>query len=190
MSAEAPDLKQQEPQALSRNTLPAGTALEAHAAQLASRHLRDFFATDGASRFDATSVQALDLLYDYSRQRVTRETLGLLQLLAQACDLPARIAALFAGDPVNNTARRAAMHMALRNRSDRPMLADGQDVMPEARAQLARMREFVTGVHQGRILGFTDIVTPSPPISIRSLSFCHSGFCRSASRTSRWEPPS
>ena len=86
---------------------------------------------------------------------MTRETLGLLQLLAQACDLPARIAALVAGETLNNTEGRAAMHMALRNRSDRPMLADGQDVMPEVRAQLARMREFVTGVHQGRILGFT-----------------------------------
>ena len=155
MLAEAPDLKQQEPQALSRNTLPAWKALEAHAAAFSSRHLRDLFASDGSGRFDATSVQVLDLLYDFSRQRVTRETLGLLQSLAQACDLPARIAALFAGETVNNTEGRAAMHMALRNRSDRPMQADGQDVMPEVRAQLAKMREFVTGVHQGRILGFT-----------------------------------
>ena len=155
MLAEAPDLEQQESQALSRNTLPAWKALEVHAAQLSGRHLRDFFAVDGASRFDVGSVQVLDLLYDFSRQRVTRETLDLLQSLAQACDLPARIAALFAGDTVNNTEGRAAMHMALRNRSERPMQADGQDVMPEVRAQLARMREFVTGVHQGRILGFT-----------------------------------
>ena len=140
---------------MTRNTLPPWQALEAHAAQLASRHLRDLFAADGAGRFDAMSVQALDLLYDYSRQRVTRETLGLLQSLAQACELPARIAALFAGDAVNNTEGRAAMHMALRNRSDRPMQAGGQDVMPEVRAQLAKMREFVTGVHQGRILGYT-----------------------------------
>ena len=130
-------------------------ALQAHAAQLSRKHLRDLFAADGTGRFDATSVQALDLLYDFSRQRVTRETLNLLQALAEVCDLPARIAALFAGEPVNNTEGRAAMHMALRNRSDRPMLANGQDVMPEVRAQLARMREFVTGVHQGRILGFT-----------------------------------
>jgi glucose-6-phosphate isomerase len=139
----------------SRTDLPAWKALEAHAAAISSRHLRDLFAADGDARFDATSVQALDLLYDFSRHRVTRETLGLLQLLAQACDLPARIAALFAGEAVNNTEGRAAMHMALRNRSDRPMHADGQDVMPEVRAQLAKMREFVTGVHQGRILGFT-----------------------------------
>ncbi len=140
---------------MSRTALPAWKALEAHAAQLSGRHLRDLFADDGAGRFDAMSVGALDLLYDFSRQRVTRETLGLLQSLALACDLPARIAALFAGERVNNTEGRAAMHMALRNRSDRPMFADGHDVMPEVRAQLAKMREFVTGVHQGRILGFT-----------------------------------
>ena len=101
------------------------------------------------------SVEALDLLYDCSRQRATPETLTLLCDLARACDLPARIGALFAGELVNNTERRAAMHMALRNRSDAPMYAQGQDVMPEVRAQLAKMREFVTGVHQGRILGFT-----------------------------------
>jgi glucose-6-phosphate isomerase len=139
----------------SRNRLPAWQDLDAHAAQLSARHLRDLFAAQPAGRFEQLSVAALDVLYDYSRQRVTAETIGLLLALARSCELPARIAALFAGESVNNTEGRAAMHMALRNRSDRPMLADGQDVMPEVRAQLARMREFVTGVHQGRILGFT-----------------------------------
>ena len=138
-----------------RTDLPAWKALETHAAGLSTSHLRDLFNSDGAGRFNAMSVQALDLLYDFSRQRITHETLGLLQNLAKACDLPARIEALFAGEDVNNTERRAAMHMALRNRSDRPMRAGGDDVMPEVRAQLARMREFVTGVHQGRLLGFT-----------------------------------
>ncbi|MDH5255523.1 MAG: hypothetical protein OEW72_06350, partial [Gammaproteobacteria bacterium] len=114
MPAEAPDLRQQEFQALSRHTLPEWKALEAHAEQLSNCHLRDLFAADDASRFDATSVQALDLLYDFSRQRITRETLSLLQSLAQACDMPGRIAALFAGETVNNTEGRAAMHMALR----------------------------------------------------------------------------
>ncbi len=138
-----------------RNELIAWKALESHAAQLSSRHLRDLCAADVPRRFALTSVQALDLLYDYSRQRVTPETLRLLTALAEACELPARIDALFAGEPVNNTEGRAAMHMALRNRSARPMYADGRDVMPEVRAQLDKMREFVTGVHQGRILGFT-----------------------------------
>jgi glucose-6-phosphate isomerase len=143
------------PHSVSYKNLPAWKALESHAAAIAGRTLRDLFAADGNDRFESSSLQALDLLYDFSRQRVTRETLALLQSLAQACHLPARIAALFAGEPVNNTEGRAAMHMALRNRTDRPMYAEGQDVMPEVRAQLARMRDFVSGVHQGRILGFT-----------------------------------
>jgi glucose-6-phosphate isomerase len=139
----------------SRTSLPAWQALETHAAQSASRHLRDLFAADPKSRFGNLSVTALDILYDFSRQRVTPETMSLLLGLAEACDLKSRIGALFAGEPVNNTEGRAAMHMALRNRSDRPMHADGHDVMPEVRAQLEKMRAFVTKVHQGSILGFT-----------------------------------
>ena len=147
----------------SRTDLPAWKALEAHAAQVSSRHLRDFFAESPTQRFGQLSVEALDFVYDFTRQRVTRQTVQLLLELARACDLEARIAALFAGEAVNNTERRAAMHMALRNRSDRPMQADGKDVMPEVRGELARMREFVTGVHEGRITGskaarFTDVV--------------------------------
>jgi len=146
-----------------RNDLPAWKALQAHAASLSSRHLRDLFAENPAGRFDATSIEALDFLYDFSRQRVTGQTLGLLFDLARACDLEGRIGALFAGEPVNHTERRAAMHMALRNRSDRPMYADGEDVMPAVRSELAKMRAFVTGVHEGRITGaksarFTDVV--------------------------------
>lgn len=139
----------------SRTQLSAWQALEAQATKLSPQHLRDLFAADPAGRFGAMSLNALDVLYDYSRQRATPETVRLLCDLARACELPDRIAAFFAGEAVNNTEHRAAMHMALRNRSERPMFATGQDVMPEVRAQLAKMREFVTGVHQGRILGFT-----------------------------------
>ena len=139
----------------SRTDLPAWTALQAHAAQISSQHLRDLFATAPSRRFGEMSVNALDLLYDYSRQRATAETISMLCDLARSCELPARIEAFFGGEAVNNTERRAALHMALRNRSDRPMLADGQDVMPEVCAQLEKMRGFVTGVHEGRILGFT-----------------------------------
>jgi glucose-6-phosphate isomerase len=146
-----------------RNDLPAWKTLQAHAAVVSTQHLRDLFATDPLGRFAATSVEVLDFLYDFSRQRVTPETLGLLLDLARACDLEGRITALFAGEAVNHTERRAALHMALRNRSDRPMRADGQDVMPAVRAELAKMRAFVTGVHEGRITGarstrFTDVV--------------------------------
>ena len=145
-----------------RTDLPAWKALHAHAATLESRHLREMFTEDPA-RFGRLSVTELDFLYDFTRQRLTPRTLELLLELAAECDLAGRIEALFAGEPVNNTERRAAMHMALRNRSARPMLADSRDVMPEVRAELGRIREFVTGVHEGRITGFkggrfTDVV--------------------------------
>ncbi|HET7204451.1 MAG TPA: glucose-6-phosphate isomerase [Steroidobacteraceae bacterium] len=139
----------------SRTALGAWKALQAHAAQISSQHLRDLFATDPSRRFAQMSVCTLDLLYDFTRQRATPETLRLLISLAEACGLRERIDAFFSGEPVNHTERRAAMHMALRNRSERPMRADGQDVMPEVRAQLEKMREYVTGVHQGGVLGFT-----------------------------------
>jgi glucose-6-phosphate isomerase len=139
----------------SRTDLPAWKALAAHAAALADQPLTALFAADPAGRFDTLSVQTLDLLYDFTRQRVTGETIGRLLELARQCELPARIEALFAGEAVNNTEGRAAMHMALRNRSARPMHVAGIDVMPEVHSQLEKMREFVTGVHQGRVLGFT-----------------------------------
>jgi glucose-6-phosphate isomerase len=147
----------------SRTDLAAWQALQQHAAQLSNSHLRDLFAAEGEHRFDQLSVETLDFLYDFTRQRVTPQTVQLLVQLARACGLEERIGALFGGEAVNHTERRAAMHMALRNRSDRPMYAQGQDVMPEVRAELAKMREFVEGVHQGRILGskgarFTDVV--------------------------------
>jgi len=145
-----------------RIDMPAWKNLRDHAAEVEIRHLRQLFADD-PNRFDHLSVTALDFLYDYTRQRVTPNTLELLLALARDCDLEGRIAALFAGEAVNNTEQRAAMHMALRNRSDRPMNVDGRDVMPEVRAELAKIREFVTGVHEGRITGakgarFTDVV--------------------------------
>ncbi len=145
-----------------RTALPAWQALQAHAAGLESAHLRDLFATDPA-RFDALHVESLELLFDYSRQRLTRRTIELLVELAHACRLEERIAALFAGEPVNVTEHRAAMHMALRNRSGRPMAVEGRDVMPLVRRELERIAEFVTGVHEGRITGhrgarYTDVV--------------------------------
>jgi glucose-6-phosphate isomerase len=145
-----------------RIDLSAWKDLRAHAADLEASHLRQLFADD-AQRFERLSVTELDFLYDFTRQRMTADTLERLLRLGRECRLEERIAALFAGDAVNNTERRAAMHMALRNRSERSMRVGGQDVMPDVRAELARIREFVTGVHEGRITGakgarFTDVV--------------------------------
>jgi glucose-6-phosphate isomerase len=143
-------------------TLPQWQALAAHAAQMRQRHLRDLFAAD-AQRFQKLSRTELNLLFDFSRQRLDAETLRLLIELARARGLEQRIAAMFAGEKINTTENRAVLHIALRNRSDRPIVVDGQDVMTEVRASLAKMRNFVEGVHGGRVHGatgktFTDIV--------------------------------
>ena len=142
--------------------LPEWQTLQAHAASVGATHLRDLFAAD-PDRFTHLSRCDLNLLFDYSRQRVTPETMKLLLKLARARGLPASIDAMFAGDKINITEQRAVLHTALRNRSGRPVLVDGQDVMPEVQASLNKMRDFVEGVHGGRIHGatgktFTDIV--------------------------------
>ncbi|HEY4367218.1 MAG TPA: glucose-6-phosphate isomerase [Steroidobacteraceae bacterium] len=143
-------------------SVPQWQALDAHAAKSRSTHLRDLFASD-PDRFAKFSRSELNLLFDFSRQRVTEETLRLLLELADARDVKGRIAAMFSGEKINTTENRAVLHTALRNRSDRPVLLDGNDVMPEVRAGLAKMRAFVEGVHGGRVHGatgktFTDIV--------------------------------
>lgn len=137
-------------------------ALAHHATAMREVHLRDLFAND-PQRFTSFSRCELNLLFDFSRQRVTRETLALLLDLAAARGLQSRIAAMFSGEKINETENRAVLHTALRNRSDRPVILDGQDVMTEVRAGLAKMRNFVEGVHGGRIHGatgktFTDVV--------------------------------
>jgi glucose-6-phosphate isomerase len=143
-------------------SLPQWLALESHATTARSAHLRDLFAQD-PDRFARFSRSELNLLFDFSRQRVTQETLRLLLDLAAARDLKGRIAAMFSGEKINTTENRAVLHTALRNRSDRPVMLDGHDVMTDVRASLAKMRDFVEGVHGGRIHGhtgktFTDIV--------------------------------
>jgi glucose-6-phosphate isomerase len=142
--------------------LPQWQQLATHATQMRQRHLRDLFAAD-PQRAEKLSRSELNLLFDFSRQLVDDETIRLLLSLAQARGLQQRIAAMFAGEKINVTENRAVLHTALRNRSGRPILVDGQDVMPEVRAGLAKMRNFVEGVHGGRVHGatgktFTDIV--------------------------------
>jgi glucose-6-phosphate isomerase len=137
-------------------------ALQVHAASVRKSHLRELFAQD-PDRFSRLSRCDLNLLMDFSRQRVTAETLTLLCDLANVRDLRGQIDAMFRGEKINTTENRAVLHTALRNRSDRAVMVDGKDVMPEVRASLEKMRNFVDGVQGGRIHGatgktFTDIV--------------------------------
>jgi glucose-6-phosphate isomerase len=144
----------------SLSQFPEWQALARHALQVP--RLGDLFARD-PDRFAAFSCCELDLLYDFSRQRLDAGTLPLLVKLAEKRDLAARVQAMFCGEMVNSTENRAALHTALRNRSDRPVMLNGKDIMVDVRAGLERMRTFVDGVHAGRIAGsggkpFTDIV--------------------------------
>ncbi len=128
--------------------------LQAHHPQIAASHMRDLFAADPA-RFEKFSLQFEEILFDYSKNRITEETLSLLVSLAEQADLQTMIDAMFSGEKINNTEDRAVLHVALRNRSNRPILVDGQDVMPEVNAVLAKMKGFVESVRSGAWKGYT-----------------------------------
>ncbi len=133
---------------------PAWKALQAHYQQVKNLQMRDLFAQD-PERFKTFSVSFGDLLLDYSKNRITAETLTLLLSLAEQAGLRARIEAMFNGEKINTTENRAVLHVALRNRSNRPILVDGQDVMPEVNGVLGRMRAFSEAVRSGAWTGHT-----------------------------------
>ncbi len=133
---------------------PAWHALAAHHREVRGLHLRELLARD-PRRFERFSRRVGELLFDFSRHRITDESLERLLALAREADVEGWRARLFAGERVNFTEGRAALHMALRNRSGRPMAVDGEDVMPKVRAVLARMRAFVEAVRGGAWRGHT-----------------------------------
>jgi glucose-6-phosphate isomerase len=132
----------------------AWAALKTHQHYLAQVHLRDLFALD-SQRFERFSIQAGGLLLDYSKNRLTSDTIAKLLDLATEAKLSDRIVSLFRGDKVNNTEQRAALHIALRNHSNRPIMVDGKNVMPEVNAVLAKMRQFSDSVRNQKWLGYT-----------------------------------
>ncbi|WP_316677026.1 glucose-6-phosphate isomerase [uncultured Tolumonas sp.] len=130
-------------------------ALEAHFAANKDRQLSDLFAADPA-RFDKFSTTYKDnILVDYSKNLITDETLDLLIDLAHEVDLRSAIDAMFNGEKINHTEGRAVLHTALRNRSNRPVMVDGKDVMPEVNAVLAKIKTFCDNVISGEWKGYT-----------------------------------
>ena len=148
---------------MSRLTIfQAWKSLAEHKEVMAPQHMRDLFSAD-PRRFDSFSLRWGDMLLDYSKNIVSGETMRLLRDLAQQADLQAWIQRMFRGDKINTTEERAVLHVALRNRSGRPMSVDGVDVMPQVNAVLDRMRVFTDAVHRGTWTGFdgraiTDVV--------------------------------
>ena len=133
---------------------PAYQALADHHGRIADRHMRDLFADD-PGRFEALSHRLEGLLVDFSKNRVTAETLSLLVDLARERGLEARRDAMFAGAVINTTEGRAVLHTALRNRSNRPVRVGGEDVMPKINAVLEQMRDMSDRVRSGAWTGAT-----------------------------------
>jgi glucose-6-phosphate isomerase len=136
------------------NQWPEWKALQAHQQQIEKAHLRDLFAKD-PGRARAFSMEVGDLFLDYSKNRVDATTLKLLLALAERADLSRAIRSMFSGERINATENRAVLHVALRNRSNRPIRVDGRDVMPEVNEVLARMRAFARRVRSGAWRGHT-----------------------------------
>ena len=117
-------------------------------------HLRNLFARD-KKRAERFSLQMDDLLLDYSKNLIRPQTMKLLLKLAREAGVETLRDAMFAGEKINLTEGRAVLHTALRNRSERPVLVDGHDVMPDVREVLARMRAFADKVRTGKWKGYT-----------------------------------
>ena len=134
--------------------LPAWQALEQHHEEMLGIQMRDLFEKDPA-RFSKFSLMVNDILFDYSKNRITEKTRALLIDLAHQSDLKSWINAMFEGQKINTTEKRAVLHVALRNRTNQPILVDGQDVMPEVNRVLGKMRGFSEVVRSGEWKGYT-----------------------------------
>ncbi|MCL6541438.1 MAG: glucose-6-phosphate isomerase [Roseiflexus sp.] len=133
---------------------PEWRALETHYQAIRDVHLRRLFADD-PGRGERLTAEAAGLFFDYAKNRITDETLRLLIALAEACDLRARIDAMFRGERINATENRAVLHVALRAPRGAVILVDGANVVPEVHAVLDRMAAFAEQVRSGRWTGFT-----------------------------------
>jgi len=132
----------------------AWTALKTHFQQVQNDSMRDAFRRD-PERFQKFSLQLNDIIFDYSKNRINEDTVALLVELAESQDLKQKIEAMFSGEMINTTERRAVLHTALRNRGNDPVYFAGNDVMPEVNSVLAKMRVFCDRVRSGAWKGHT-----------------------------------
>ncbi len=133
---------------------PAWQALQNHAATMRDTHLRTLFGND-PGRGQRMSAMAAGIYFDYSKHRITDETLGLLFQLAEECGLKSRIHSMFSGEKINVTEQRAVLHVALRATRDQSIRVDGVDVVPLVHAVLDRMEDFCSRVRSGQWKGHT-----------------------------------
>jgi glucose-6-phosphate isomerase len=128
--------------------------LKGQADWMTGAHVRKLFAQD-AQRFEKFHLQLEDILFDYSKNIITEETIELLLDLANECHVKEAIEAMFGGEHINQTEDRAVLHVALRNISNDPIYDQGKDVMPEVNAVLDKMKSFSQKIHSGEWKGYT-----------------------------------
>jgi glucose-6-phosphate isomerase len=125
-----------------------------HYIDVVAENLKDLFKSDN-QRFTKFSTQFEDILLDYSKNRINDETLALLMQLARECMVNKAIEAMFSGEVINATEQRPVLHIALRNRSNKPIYVDGKDVMPDVNRVLAQMEKFSEAIISGSWKGYT-----------------------------------
>jgi glucose-6-phosphate isomerase len=135
-------------------TTAAWSLLSDHYREMKTVKMRDLFAGN-PDRFSRFHIQAGDILFDYSKNIITEQTLQLLLQLAEDCKVKEAIAAMFNGDIINETEHRAVLHTALRNFSKQPVYTEGSDVMPLVKKVLRKMKGFCDSVHSGDHRGYT-----------------------------------
>ena len=135
-------------------TTAAWQQLKEHATEMKQVHLRELF-RDDPDRFSKYSLRLEDTLFDYSKNIFSAKTLALLQQLAAECKVPEAMEAMFNGDMINETEKRSVLHTALRNFSGQPVYSEGEDVMPEVKKVLRKMKTFSDAVHSGKFRGYT-----------------------------------
>lgn len=133
---------------------PAWKELTAHYQSLQNTHLRQLFADD-ATRGQRLTLDAVGIYFDYSKNRVTDETLNLLIKLSEECDLPGRTKAMFGGEKINTTENRAVLHVALRAPREAKIVVDGENVVPGVHVVLDKMSGFANRVRRGEWKGHT-----------------------------------
>src|SRR5499427_2996176 len=133
---------------------PAWKALEAHHRKVRELHLRNLFAED-PKRGEHLTAEAVGIFLDYSKNRITEETLKLLLQLAEECGLRARIDAMFGGKKINITENRAVLHVALRAPKGASITVDGENVVPQVHAVLDKMAGFADRIRSGNWKGHT-----------------------------------
>src|SRR5690349_17978876 len=139
---------------MTASKISAREALQAHYNNVSGLHLRQLFAED-PRRGERMAAEAAGIYLDYSKNRITDQTLALLFQLAEECSLKPRIDAMFRGEKINTTENRAVLHVALRAPKDASIIVDGRNVVPEVHTVLDKMADFSNRVRSGAWTGHT-----------------------------------